>query len=91
MTNSELKSNVMTLGNKPAPRMGGDRRAAFVQAWIIVQAGGLELAVRGVYPLGTGRKPCAAWPLTAPPRSRPYWSRNRPTRQTPPPWRSWSA
>jgi hypothetical protein len=28
--------------------MGGDRKAAFVQAWAIVKAGGLELAVRGV-------------------------------------------
>jgi hypothetical protein len=48
MTNSELKSKAMTLGNKLAPRMGGDRAAAFVQAWAIVKAGGLELAVRGV-------------------------------------------
>jgi hypothetical protein len=48
MTNSELKSKVMTLGNKLAPRMGGDRRAAFVEAWAIVKAGGLELAVKGV-------------------------------------------
>jgi hypothetical protein len=48
MTNSELKSKVMTLGNKLAPRMGGDRRVAFVQAWVIVKAGGLEVAVRGV-------------------------------------------
>jgi hypothetical protein len=48
MTNSELKSKVMTLGNKLAPRMGGDRRAAFVQAWTIVKAGTVELAVRGV-------------------------------------------
>jgi hypothetical protein len=47
MTNSELKSKVMTLGNKLAPRMG-DRRAAFVEAWAIVKAGGLELAVKGV-------------------------------------------
>jgi hypothetical protein len=47
MTNSELKSKVMTLGNKLAPRMG-DRKAAFVEAWAIVKAGGLELAVRGV-------------------------------------------
>jgi hypothetical protein len=46
MTNSELKSKVVTLGNKLAPRMG-DRRAAFVEAWAIVKAGGLELAVRG--------------------------------------------
>jgi hypothetical protein len=28
--------------------MGGDRRTAFVEAWAIVKAGGLELAVRGV-------------------------------------------
>jgi hypothetical protein len=28
--------------------MGGDRRAAFVEAWAIVKAGGLEAAVRGV-------------------------------------------
>ncbi|MDR1287122.1 MAG: hypothetical protein LBK08_05900 [Treponema sp.] len=47
MTKSELKSRVMTLGNKLAPRMG-DRRAAFVEAWIIVKAGTVELAVRGV-------------------------------------------
>jgi hypothetical protein len=48
MTNKELKSKVMTLGNKLAPRMGEDRRATFIQAWAIVRAGGLELAVRGV-------------------------------------------
>jgi hypothetical protein len=48
MTNSELKSKVVTLGNKLAPRMGGDRKAAFAQAWAIVKAGGLELAVKGV-------------------------------------------
>jgi hypothetical protein len=47
MTSKELKSKAMTLGNKLAPRMG-DRRAAFVRAWVIVKAGGLELAVRGV-------------------------------------------
>jgi hypothetical protein len=47
MTNSELKSKVVTLGNKLAPRMGGDRKAAFVEAWAIVKAGGLELAVKG--------------------------------------------
>ncbi|MDR2741744.1 MAG: HIRAN domain-containing protein [Treponema sp.] len=47
MTNGELKAKVMILGNKLAPRMG-DRRAAFVEAWAIVKAGGLELAVRGV-------------------------------------------
>jgi hypothetical protein len=47
MTNSKLKSKVMTLGNKLAHRTG-DRSAAFVQAWAIVKAGGLELAVRGV-------------------------------------------
>jgi hypothetical protein len=48
MTNTELKSKVMSLGNRLAPRMGGDRRAAFVKAWAIVKAGGLELAVKGV-------------------------------------------
>jgi hypothetical protein len=48
MTNSELKSKVMTLGNKLAPRMGGDRKAAFVEVWAVVKKGGLELAVRGV-------------------------------------------
>jgi hypothetical protein len=47
MTKSKLKSKVMTLGNKLAPRRG-DRRAAFVEAWAIVKAGGLEMAVRGV-------------------------------------------
>ncbi|GHT69429.1 hypothetical protein FACS1894110_18880 [Spirochaetia bacterium] len=47
MTN-EMKSKAMTLGNKLAPRMGGDRKAAFVEAWIIVKAGGLTLPVRGV-------------------------------------------
>jgi len=48
MTNRELKSKVMSLGNRLAPRMGGDRKAAFIQAWAIVKAGGLELAVKGV-------------------------------------------
>jgi hypothetical protein len=46
MTN-ELKSKAMTLGNKLAPWMG-DRKMAFVEAWAIVKAGGLEMAVRGV-------------------------------------------
>ena len=47
MTNQELKSKVMALGNRLAPRMDGDRTAAFVRAWVIVKAGGLELAVKG--------------------------------------------
>ena len=47
MTN-ELKSKVMTMGNRLAPRMGRDRKAAFIQAWAIVKAGGLTLPVRGV-------------------------------------------
>jgi hypothetical protein len=42
---NELSRKAMTLGNKLAPRMGGDRKAAFVQAWIIVKAGGLELYI----------------------------------------------
>jgi hypothetical protein len=44
--NRELKSKVMSLGNRLSPRMG--RSAAFVRAWQIVKAGGLELEVRGV-------------------------------------------
>ena len=48
MTNKELKSKVMSLGNRLAPRMDGDRAAAFIRAWQIVKAGGLELAVKGV-------------------------------------------
>jgi hypothetical protein len=47
MNNREVKSKVMSLGNKLAPRMGGGRKAAFVRAWQIVRAGGLELAVKG--------------------------------------------
>jgi hypothetical protein len=46
MTNRELKSKVVSLGNRLAPRMG--RSAAFIRAWAIVKAGGLELAVKGV-------------------------------------------
>jgi len=48
MTNRELKSKVMSLGNRLAPRMGGDRTSAMIRAWQIVKAGGLELAVKGV-------------------------------------------
>jgi hypothetical protein len=48
MNMNELSRKAMVLGNKLAPRMGGDRKAAFVQAWIIVKAGGLTLPVRGV-------------------------------------------
>ncbi|MDR0321616.1 MAG: hypothetical protein LBI28_08940 [Treponema sp.] len=48
MTNKELKSKVMTLGNRLTSRMGGDKSAAFTRAWVIVKAGGLELAVKGV-------------------------------------------
>jgi ribosomal protein L16/L10AE len=46
MTNREIKSKVMSLGNRLAVRM--DRGSAFVQAWAIVKASGLELAVKGV-------------------------------------------
>jgi len=45
MTN--LKSKVMSLGNRLAVK-GEDRSAAFIRAWAIVKAGGLELAVKGV-------------------------------------------
>ena len=47
MTNQELKSKVMVLGNKLTPKMDGDRTAAFTRAWAIVKAGGLEIAVKG--------------------------------------------
>ena len=47
MTSWEMKSKVMSLGNRLAAK-GKDRGAAFVRAWTIVKAGRLELAVRGV-------------------------------------------
>ena len=46
MTNRELKSRVMILGNRLAIK-GQNRSAAFIQAWAIVKAGGLELVVKG--------------------------------------------
>ena len=48
MNNRELKSKVVSLANRLTPRMDGDRAAAFIRAWQIVKAGGLELAVKGV-------------------------------------------
>ena len=45
MTNREIKSKVMVLGNRLAARM--DRHDAFVKAWAVVKAGGLEMAVKG--------------------------------------------
>jgi hypothetical protein len=47
MANREVKSKVASLANRLAPRMGGNKSAAFVRAWAIVKAGGLELAVKG--------------------------------------------
>ena len=47
MTNREMKSKVMTLGNKLAAK-GHDRSDAFARAWHIVKAGSLELPVKGV-------------------------------------------
>jgi hypothetical protein len=46
MTNKEVKSEVMRLGNKLAARMS--RHDAFVQAWAAVKAESLELPVKGV-------------------------------------------
>jgi hypothetical protein len=46
MTNSELKSKVMTIGNRLSSRM--DRRDAFIQAWQIVKSGVVSFPVRGV-------------------------------------------
>ena len=48
MTNQEMKSKVFSLGNRLASKMDGDKSAAFMRAWVIVKAGGLELAVKGV-------------------------------------------
>jgi hypothetical protein len=48
MTNQELKSKVVSLANRLTSKMGGDKSAAFIQAWAIVKAGGLTLQVRGV-------------------------------------------
>ncbi|GHV65559.1 hypothetical protein AGMMS49587_19970 [Spirochaetia bacterium] len=48
MSNKTMKSKVFTLGNKLALRTGGDRRAAFIEAWSIVKAGAIVLPVRGV-------------------------------------------
>ena len=47
MTTHETKSTVMSIGNRLAAK-GQSRKAAFVKAWAIVKARGLELAVRGV-------------------------------------------
>ena len=47
MTNHELKSKVMSIGNRLATK-SQSRKVALVKAWAIVKAGGLELAVRGV-------------------------------------------
>jgi len=47
MKNGEIKSKVVTLANKLAPKLDGDKSAAFIKAWAIVKAGGLELAVKG--------------------------------------------
>jgi hypothetical protein len=43
---SEQRAKIFTLGNKLAARLG--RKDAFVRAWAIVKAGGLEIAVKGV-------------------------------------------
>ena len=47
MTNRELKSKVMSLGNRLTTG-GRGRSAAFVRAWAIVKVGGLTLPVKGV-------------------------------------------
>ena len=47
MTNYELKSKAMSLGNRLAAK-GQDRSAAYIRAWSIVKAGGIELPVKGV-------------------------------------------
>ena len=47
MTNQELKSKVMSLGNRLTPKMDSDRTSAFIKAWAICKAGGIEIAVKG--------------------------------------------
>ena len=47
MTN-ETRRKIVTLANRLTPKMDGDKSAAFIKAWAIVKAGGLELAVKGV-------------------------------------------
>jgi len=46
MTNREMKSKVMAIGNRLLGRI--DRHDAFVKACAIVKTEGLELAVKGV-------------------------------------------
>jgi hypothetical protein len=53
---NELNRKAMILGNKLAPRLGGDRKAAFVEAWTIVKAGAVEVKAAGV---SFGRRPVA--------------------------------
>ena len=47
MTINEMRSKVFTLGNRLTAEIG-DRSTAFEKAWEIVQAGSVEVAVRGV-------------------------------------------
>jgi len=47
MKNSEMKSKIMSLGNRLTPKMDGNKSAAFIRAWQIVKAGRLELSVKG--------------------------------------------
>ena len=46
MKNREMKSKVVSLGNRLAPKLGS-KSEAFKKAWAIVKAGKLELAVKG--------------------------------------------
>jgi len=46
MTNKEMKSKVVSLGNRLSVKMV-NKSAAFKKAWAICKAGGLELAVKG--------------------------------------------
>jgi len=45
---SEMKSKIFSLANKLTATNGGDKSAAFIQAWAIVKAGTIEIAVNGV-------------------------------------------
>jgi hypothetical protein len=88
MENREMKSKVAGLGNRLAPQMGGNKSAAFVKAWAIVKAGGLELAVKGVS-FGNRQEALKRLAAYAPDQVRAVLVTEPANRQTPPPLRSW--
>ena len=47
-TTSETRIKVLTLANRLAKANGGDKLAAFIQAWQLVRTAGLEIPCKGV-------------------------------------------